>query len=313
MNIPTQYSGFLDDILSAIYESFLILDLNLSVLAANKPFCDLFKLTPKEILGHSIYEIGNKQWNIAGLKSLLDGIVLQHSKFENYELDHVFKSIDHKILLINGYRITHIEDNTSIILLTFEDITALRLCKEYLQKSEERSHTIAEAVVDAVIMINQEGNICFWNKSAERIFGYSKAEVMGQPLHYLLAPMRYHAAHNKAFSHFLETGKGDAIGRTLELEAIHKGGEEFPIELSLAAVNVDGHWQAIGVIRDITERKQADRALVKSEERFQQIAENLGEIIWEVDPNGLYLYCSSAVEKILGYTPDELVGKKAFL
>ena len=85
---------------------------------------------------------------------------------------------------------------------------------------------------------------------------------MGRNLHQLLAPQRYQARHQSAFAKFRLTGKGKVIGATNEAEACHKNGHEFPIELSLSAMHFHNGWHAVGVVRDITERKKMEAKLI---------------------------------------------------
>jgi len=109
---------------------------------------------------------------------------------------------------------------------------------------------------DAVIMLDTKGKILFWNPAAQRIFGYSSDEAIGMDMHRSLAPQRYQEVIKKGFSVFGKTGQGMVVGKTLELAAIHKDGHEFPIELSVAATQLNDEWHAVGIIRDITKRKR---------------------------------------------------------
>jgi len=109
--------------------------------------------------------------------------------------------------------------------------------------------------------MDPEGRISYWNPAAERILGYTSSEAIGQNLHLLIAPLRYHKAHHAAFPLFKEKGQGGAVGKTLDLEAIRKGGKEIPVQLSLSAVHMKGVWYAVGIIRDITERKLAEEQI----------------------------------------------------
>lgn len=138
------------------------------------------------------------------------------------------------------------------------DITERKRYENTLREKEAKISTITATAQDAIILIDNDGNISFWNPAAERIFGYCAAEVMGEALHALLAPQRYSEAYLKGFARFRETGEGMAIGRTLELTAVRKGGEEFPVELSLSAMQISNQWHAVGIMRDITVRKRAE-------------------------------------------------------
>ncbi len=144
------------------------------------------------------------------------------------------------------------------------EITKHKHTVEKLRESEEKFKSITESAQDAVIMIDHEANISYWNAAAETIFGYETEEILGKKLHMLLMPERYHNAYSKAFLEFRETGTGTVVGKTVEHVALRKDGAEFPIELSLSAVCLKGKWNAIGMIRDISKRKQLEAQLFQA-------------------------------------------------
>ena len=154
-----------------------------------------------------------------------------------------------------------------------EDITHRKQMEQALRESEERFRTIATAAHDAIILLDSDGRICHWNPAAETVFGYRSDEVLGRDAHELLAPPRLREVYQQAFPHFRETGTGPAIGRTLELTAVHKGGQEFPIELSVSAVPTPTGWAAVGILRDVTERKLGEQALLRHRRYEQALAE----------------------------------------
>ncbi len=151
-----------------------------------------------------------------------------------------------------------------------QEINERKRAEEALRESEERFRTISTTAKDAIIMVDNKGNISYWNPAAEGIFGYLSQEAIGRELHVLLAPKRYHEAYHKGFSRFTETGQGDAIGETLELEAIRKDGTEFPIEISLSAIKIKGSWHAVAILRDTTERKQAEAKLKQTLSKLER-------------------------------------------
>ena len=193
-----------------------------------------------------------------------------------------------------------------------EDITEQIQTKQVLNDNEEKFHSITSSAQDAILIMDEEGKISYWNEAAEKMFGYTIQEAVGQSLHGLLTPERFLAAHHIGFSHFKKTGEGPAVGKTLELAALKKDGTEFPIELSLSAVRISGRLNAIGIIRDISERKKSQELLRQSEEKFRSLVESSIDWIWEVDQNGHYTYSSRRVETLLQYTPEEILGKSPF-
>ena len=224
-----------------------------------------------------------------------------------------------------------ITDNAEQCFLTAIDITERKKAAHLLRESEEQAKAIALAAQDAIIMMDDKGLITFWNLAAEKIFGYSKNEAIGKNLHQLLAPMRYHGEHSKAFSHFQHTGQGMAIGKTLELEGIRKNGEEFPIELSLSSVEIRKSWHSVGIVRDITERRNAEKALQEANDKLEQrVLDRTNDLMiskekfrtvadytydweyWEGTDHQL-LYMSPSCERITGYKTDEFLSDKSLL
>ncbi len=150
------------------------------------------------------------------------------------------------------------------------DITDQKRAQEALRESETRLRAITESAQDAIIMMDSRGRVSFWNPAAERIFGFGRDQVIGQQLHQLIAPSRYHQAQSVAWRDFLQTGAGSAVNRVTELQACRKNGEEFPIELSLSAIRLEDGWNAVGVVRDITSRRQAEETLLASNHRLEE-------------------------------------------
>ena len=164
---------------------------------------------------------------------------------------------------------SNLKPQTSNLKPQTSNLKPQTLAEATMQENEDKFHAISASAQDAIIMIDHEGNISFWNTAAEKILGYSNQEALGKNVHVLIAPERFLDAHHKGFRHFQQTGEGTAIGKTLELIARHKDGSEFPVELSLSAVTIGNHWHGLGIMRDITERKHTESELQKSHDDLQ--------------------------------------------
>jgi PAS domain S-box-containing protein len=141
------------------------------------------------------------------------------------------------------------------------DITARVRAEEGLRESEEKFRTISASAQDAIVMMDHQRRVSFWNPAAEKIFGWTSEEAAGKDLHRLLAPEKYRGAYEKGLEQFRRTGEGAAVGKTLELSALRKDGTEFPVEISLAGVKLSDQWHATAILRDITVRKRAEEML----------------------------------------------------
>lgn len=182
----------------------------------------------------------------------------------------------------------------------------IKMAEERLRESEERIRAIADSAHDSIIIIDENGNVSYWNPASERIFGYSREDVIGKNLHDLMVPERFISSHRAAFSHFQKTGQGNAIGKTLELSAIRKDGQEIDVALSLASVNIKGAWNAIGIMQDISERKRAESLLRESDERYRALFDRSLEFIYVFDFEGRFIDANDAALKMLGYKKEEI-------
>jgi PAS domain S-box-containing protein len=189
------------------------------------------------------------------------------------------------------------------------DITVRKRAEDALCESEERLRGITDSAPDAILMMDPQGTITFWNPAAESVFGYKSDEAIGRDLHRILAPERYHEAYRTAFAGFLRTGLGNVVGKTRELAALRKDGREVAVELSLSAVCLHGEWHAVGIVRDITSRKQAEEAL-RAKERVlsesQSIA-HVGSWSWELPMNTTLCAWTPETYRVFGVSPDTFI------
>lgn len=142
------------------------------------------------------------------------------------------------------------------------DLTERRKIENDLKEKNEVLNTITFYAGDAIIMIDDNGKVTFWNPAAERILGYSRDEIIGKELHsFLVQDQQLYKEYKKAFKKFRLSGSGSIVGRTVEMKTRHKAGYEINVEVSLSVVKVNDSWHAIGIIRDISERKKFEELL----------------------------------------------------
>jgi PAS domain S-box-containing protein len=156
------------------------------------------------------------------------------------------------------------------------DITGRVAAEQALRDREETLAAVFACALHAIVMIDGQGRAILWNPAAEKMFGYTAAEMLGQKIHDVLAPPALRLRFQANFSRFQRTGQGAAIGQPLELTALRKDGGEFPLEIALAAVKKGREWHTVGVIRDITERKRAERYQYLSAEILGALNEPVG-------------------------------------
>ena len=173
--------------------------------------------------------------------------------------------------------------------------------------AEMRFRAVAQSSHDAIIIADQSGTILFWNKGAKDIFGYDSEETVGRPLT-MLMPDRYRQAHQAGLERYSTRGETRILGETVELSGLRRTGEEFPLELTLSAWKEEERLFFSGIIRDISQRKEAEEALQRSEEKYRAIFNQAVEGIYQATPAGAFLNANAALSHLLGYdSPQALM------
>jgi PAS domain S-box-containing protein len=140
------------------------------------------------------------------------------------------------------------------------DVTERKRAEAAVRESEARKTAVMEAALDAIVLMDHEGNITDFNPAAERTFGYARDEVVGKPLAEMLIPVALRAQHSNGLQRYLTTGEAHVLGKRIELPAVRKDGAEFPAEMAVVRIRSEGSPIFTGYIRDITERYQAAEA-----------------------------------------------------
>jgi len=193
-----------------------------------------------------------------------------------------------------------------------QDITERKKADIALLESREQIQTIYDAVLDAVIIIDEEGKIAKWDSKSELLFGWKQDEVLGMALTETIIPHQHREGHKRGMKHFLKTGEGPILSKTIEVRALKKNNDEFDVSLSISPSFINGRYQFIGFIRDITSRKKAEVELHKSEERYRQIVETSQEGIWLVDENNKTIFVNKKMCEMFEYSQDEMLGEEIF-
>lgn len=196
---------FAEDIVDTVREPLIVLNAKLRVISANKAFYSTFKTNPKQTEGNTIYNLGNNQWRISELQTLLESILPHKKVFNNFEVTHTFPSIGKKTMLLNARSIDHVQ----LILLAIEDITERKNIGRSLHDTEERFKLLVEGTKDYVMMmLDKHGTVTSWNKGGEHLLGYSEHEILGRNFSLFFTPEdRKMGRPAQELEHSLKTGK----------------------------------------------------------------------------------------------------------
>ena len=181
---------------------------------------------------------------------------------------------------------------------------------EELENREAILEAITHAAKDAIVLVDSAGNIVQWNPAAERIFGYSADEIVGRPL-YLLMPGDVHGWHKEVFSELAASAGARSFHTHAERSSLRKDGSEFPAEISVSQVEIKREKFVTLIIRDITERKRAEREIVEAQEQWEKSFDAIHDAIFIIDKDYRVVRYNKAFAELLG-GHEEIAGRHCY-
>ena len=318
---------YAQNIVDTVREPLLILDATLRVRSANRAFYQTFHVTPAETEGRLIYELGNGQWDIPDLRTLLEDIVPKSSVFDDFELEHTFPVIGRRVMLLNARKLKA-GHHGELLVLAMEDVTARKRAEEALLEAGALQSAIFNSANFSSIATDEKGVIQIFNVGAERMLGYTAAEVTNRNTPADISDPQEVIGRAKALSAELGTTitpgfealvfkASRGIEDIYELTYIRKDGSRFPAIVSVTALR-DAQGGIIGYLligTDNTARKQveAERMLLDQRVRDQQfytrsLIESNTDALIATDPRGIITDVNKQMEALTGCTRDELIG-----
>src|SRR6266487_5410963 len=170
---------YAQDIVDTVREPLLMLDTALRVRSANRAFYQTFHVSSDETENRLIYELGNGQWDIPDLRTLLEDVVPKSSVFNDFELEHTFPIIGRRVMLLNARKL-EAGHQGELLVLAMEDVTARKRAEEALLKAGALQSAIFNSANFSSIATDEKGVIQIFNVGAERMLGYTAAEVMNK-------------------------------------------------------------------------------------------------------------------------------------
>jgi PAS domain S-box-containing protein len=246
-------------------------------LMVNQRYADIFHIERAAIIGKTDHDIFPKA--VADAFRAMDERVAQADRPLTEEETAPLDDGQHSYISVKA----PLRDDSGQVYAVFgisTDITERRRAEEALLVSERRNRLVVESALDAVVSIDGAGMITGWNSQAEATFGWKQAEVLGRPVDEIVMPERYRDGHREGFARYLATGEARVLNQRIELEALHRNGQEIPVELSITPIHMGSAVTFTAFLRDITDRKLADAKLQTQIDRLhllEQITRSVGQ------------------------------------
>src|SRR5579863_5985074 len=318
---------YAQNIVDTVREPLLILDATLRVRSGNRAFYQTFEVSLEETEDRLIYELGNGQWDIPDLRTLLEDIVPKSSVFNDFQLEHTFPVIGRRVMLLNARKL-QAGHHGELLVLAMEDVTARKRAEEELLKAGALQSAIFNSANFSSIATDEKGVIQIFNVGAERMLGYAAADVMNKITPADISDPQEVIARAKALSSELGTTitpgfqalvfkASRGIEDIYELTYIRKDGSRFPAIVSVTALR-DDQGAIIGYLligTDNTARKQVEAEQMKLDQRLRDqqfytrsLIESNIDALMTTDPAGIITDVNKQMEALTGCTRDELIG-----
>src|SRR3984893_9261495 len=267
------------DIVETVPSALIILDRNLIITSANRAFYQTFRTSAEETEGCLIYDLGNRQWDIPALRSLLESVIPHRASVEGFEVEHDFPTIGRRTMLVNARKIFRPGDHDGFILLAIEDVSEERAARKESQRSWQLAQCIVDTIRDPLVVLEQDMTIVTASKAFLTIFGVAEAEARGRRF----SELGQHQWDVPALRHLME--KVLPENKPIESFEIE---DDFPglglrvFHLNARKISRPGNHthRMLLVFEDITDRKQRERdALSLTNEISHRIKNNLQLIV----------------------------------
>jgi PAS domain S-box-containing protein len=221
-------------------------------------------------------------------------LVLSEGRVTNFELTTLAKDGRRTVVLYSASILRDDAGKLQGIIATARDITERK-------RAEEKFRRLLESALDAIVIVDKQGEIVLVNSQTEKLFGYDRAELLGQPVE-VLVPERFRAKHSRYRTGYVAEPRVRPMDAGLDLYGLRKDGREFPVEISLSPLETEEGCLVSSSIRDITERKRA-------EEKFRGLLESAPDAIVIVNERGTIELVNCQTETLFGYPREELLGQ----
>ncbi len=285
-------------------------DENRNILYINQLYCDTLKisLNSEKMIGTDCSKLTEEYKNIFVSPTKFSNNADQYIKKRKVVTNSLLETIDGRYLEQDFIPI-FIAKEYKGNLWKYTDVTDRINIQTLLEQSEERNRLIMNSALNAILTIDKNGLITFWNDSAEKIFGWKREDVFGKKLIETMFSEENTEATEIEIKHFIKPGQELVLNKQIEVIGINKAGDEFPIEISIIPVKQGKSIFFCAFIQDISKRKKAENNLKYQEEKYRNIIANMNLGLIEVDNNEIIQFANQSFSDISGYETNELIGK----
>ena len=266
-------------IVDTVREPLLVLDASLRVLSANVPFYRTFETSHELAENRLLDELDDGAWDAPALRDALRRILPDGTPMVDVEVHRDFPRIGQRTMLLNARRLAGRGGQSDLILLAMEDVTERRRQEREIMRGESVIRAIVESAADAIITVDERGSILSFNPGAERIFGYSSDDAIGQPFA-TLVPSRTTAGGDGEVTHSLGIDTTSGVVSAREVVGRRKAGTTFPAELAVGAYEDGAGRNLVCTVRDITERVRVHEETARHQNELARVLRvaTLGEL-----------------------------------
>ena len=293
--MPKQF----EDIFEASKDAIGYAALDGSILLINRAFSNLTGFSKEELLRMNVRDLVPEQQKVQ--RDRIVAQALQTGEPAEYEIDYLRKNGSQVPVSVSVFVVKEIDGSPSGLGAIVRDLTERK-------RAEEQFRLVVESSPSGMLMVDESGTILLVNRQIEQLFGYERAELIGQSVERLV-PQRMRSHHAGDRAEFFAHSESRAMGKGRDLYGMRKDGREFPLEIGLNPIRMSDGMRVLASVVDISERKRAEQTLQKERDFIDAVLETAGALVVVLDREGRILRFNRACEKTTGYSSEEVVGR----